>query len=121
MEDEITLAEDGADLCIHCLKPVGYNASFCNHCRAPLSFLAGNVPYYSVFAQGFIFRTAVQEPKNLTTVLGVWAMFGYMASYGALFAVIGICAIYQSTMNYLDYRSQLRIDRKQGEASLESG
>lgn len=48
-------------------------------------------------------------------VLGVWVMFAYMASYGSLFAVVGIFAIYQSTMNYLDYRSQLRIDREENE------
>ena len=146
MGNEITLDEDGADLCIHCLKPVGEHAAFCIHCRAPLGFLAGSVSYYSVIAEGFIYRTAVQQPKRLSVVIGVWVIFGFMAISGAfsvyafhlwaeyykewivtyfqlmygLYSVIGVSAIYQSTMNYLDYRNQLRIDREQGETSSES-
>jgi len=65
-----------SDLCIHCLEPVGHNANFCIHCRAPLGFLAGTVSYYSVFAEGFIMRAAVTRPRNLTTVMGVWVIFG---------------------------------------------
>ena len=64
MEDETTIGEDGADLCIHCLKPVGHNANFCIHCRAPLNFLAGNVPYYSVFAQGLFFARRFKNPQT---------------------------------------------------------
>lgn len=64
------------DLCVHCLEVVGHHANFCIHCRAPLGFLAGTVPYYSVFAEGFILRTAVCKPRNLITVIGVWFIFG---------------------------------------------
>lgn len=131
MDDDFNLDADGADLCIHCLKPIGQHACFCIHCRAPLSFLAGTVSYYSVLAEGFIYRTAVQQPKRLFVVIGVWAVFGSMAISGGmlvwlyhtlgdymaawvimfyqllhgLYTLIGISGVYQSTMNFLEYRN----------------
>ena len=67
---------DGVDLCIHCLEPVGYHAHFCIHCRAPQGFLAATVPYISVFAEGFIWRTAVCSPRHWLSVVGIWFVFG---------------------------------------------
>jgi len=88
------------------------------------------MPFVSIFAEGFIYRTAVREPKRLAVVLGVWMVFGYMALTGALytwlflewagyytgwiadyyfllyggFSLIGISGVYQCTRNYLRYK-----------------
>ena len=141
MNDESEAADNhgGPDLCIHCLEPVGYNANFCVHCRAPLGFLAGVVPYYSVFAEGFILRTAVTQPRNLTTVLGVWVIFGnylimglsmlwislsvypmifsswlngyYLTTYLGMAAIGGV-GVVRCTLNFASYKPVVSLDEE---------
>ena len=132
---------EAVELCIHCLKPTGHRAVFCPHCRAPLGYIAGTLPFVSIFAEGFIYRTAVREPKSLPVVLGVWMVFGYMALTGALyiwlflewaeyytawiadyyfllyggFSLIGISGVYQCTRNYLNIKNKSPLDESQSE------
>jgi len=136
-ESEDDNNHSGPDLCIHCLKPVGHNANFCIHCRAPLGFLAGAVPYYSVFAEGFILRTAVTHPRNLMTVLGVWIIFGnylimglallwvslsvslilrdswvtyYLLAMYAGMVLVGASGVIRCTRNFASYKPVVSLD-----------
>ncbi len=62
-------------LCPSCVKSIPEDAVFCIHCRAPVNFIAGSVPYYQVFAQGYIWRKAAESPQRLIVVIGIWAIF----------------------------------------------
>lgn len=142
---EITEDDDGVgdvgdpqELCVHCVKPVGLNANFCVHCRAPLNFIASTIPYLSVFAEGWILRAGVTEPKNKMTVAGIWLIFlplmtqgyvlwlsyfvswkyvsmahwthWYFLATAAGMMIIGVLAVLRCTKNYLtrENRKQFR-------------
>ncbi|BDS08226.1 hypothetical protein NT6N_32660 [Oceaniferula spumae] len=72
LEDEL----DGPDLCLCCLSPVKHAANFCSDCGAPLGFLAATIPYQRVLAEGYLYRRAIQSPKSILTVSGIWLIFG---------------------------------------------
>jgi hypothetical protein len=45
-------------------------------------------PFERLFAEGFIYRQAADHPRKLITVLGVWFIFGIMASGGLIIMTI---------------------------------
>ena len=47
-------------------------------------------PFERLFAEGFIYRQAANNPRSLITVLGVWFIFGTMGLGGLL--IMGIAA-----------------------------
>ena len=45
-------------------------------------------PFERLFAEGFIYRQAAHRPRRLITVLGVWFIFGMMASGGLMIMIM---------------------------------
>ncbi len=97
------------------------------------------MPYYSVFAEGFILRTAVTQPRNLTTVLGVWVIFGnylimglallwgslsvslmlrdswvsyYLLATYAGMALVGASGVIRCTLNFASYKPVVSLDEE---------
>jgi len=71
-------------LCLNCLAPNSQLANFCHDCGAPLSSFAATGPIESVFAEGHVYRQAVESPRSWIVVVGVWVLFGMMALSGAM-------------------------------------
>jgi len=86
--DTQTPESDEKQLCTSCTTPNEPNANFCIKCGAPLSSYANIAPFERLFAEGFIYRQAAENPRKLIVVLGIWFIFGLMALGGML--VIGL-------------------------------
>lgn len=128
-EDECPTGADEADgdeereLCLVCLEPNEPGTNFCWNCRAPLSSYAAIGPFESIFAEGFIYRAAVERPSRLIVVIGLWVLFGVpnelfgsalIWDHGdlkwttwsfAIFFVAGLIIPIRSTLNYLAFRN----------------
>ena len=78
--------QDGEEqeLCTQCMAGNPPGSHFCRECGAPLSSYAATGPFESLFAEGHLYRRAVEQPQRLVVVLGIWLIFGLMASGGAL-------------------------------------
>ena len=78
--------QDGEEqeLCTQCMACNPPGSHFCRECGAPLSSYAATGPFESLFAEGHLYRRAVEQPQRLVVVLGIWLIFGLMASGGAL-------------------------------------
>lgn len=72
------------ELCTQCMVGNPPGSHFCRECGAPLSSYAATGPFESLFAEGHLYRRAVEQPQRLVVVLGIWLIFGLMASGGAL-------------------------------------
>ncbi|MEM7143734.1 MAG: hypothetical protein AAF591_01285 [Verrucomicrobiota bacterium] len=82
-------------LCPACLELVYENAVLCPHCRASQSFLGGTLPYESIFAEGFIYRRAANNPQSPVVVLGIWIIFGIpVLTFLVSIAVFGMIPFY---------------------------
>lgn len=51
-------------------------------------------PYESIFAEGFIYRQASEQPRSLIVVLGMWLMFGMVMLAGAMLIMIRAGAVW---------------------------
>ena len=109
---------DEKQLCVNCMTPNEPAAHFCAKCGAPLTSYAATGPFESLFAEGHVYRQAAERPRSFVVVLGVWLIFGAMASAGVIlvvlsrdesfiFAVIGafllaisLVMIWKTTRNY---------------------
>jgi hypothetical protein len=69
-------------LCVSCLFPNDPMANFCTECGAPLSSYAATGPFESLFAEGHLYRRAVEQPHRFVVVLGIWILFGTAALMG---------------------------------------
>ena len=124
--------EESKPICIYCLEVVEEHAVFCPHCRAPLSFISAAVPYYNIFAERFILQAAVQKPRSLLSVVGIWVLFGNYLLSGLFlsfftfvefrsaismenlfslapllfYGLVGSIGIFLSTSNYLAWRKE---------------
>lgn len=78
---------DELELCPSCLNGNVPGSHFCADCGAPLSSCAAIMPFERLFAQGHIYRTATDKPKNILVLLGIWLLFG---SHLLVFIAIGI-------------------------------
>lgn len=112
-------------LCTSCGAPNVPSAHFCARCGAPLSSYACMGPFESIFAEGFIYRQAVERPRSLIVVIGMWLLFGTMAVAGAItiamqagiisdligagIAAVSAIMLWKTTRNYLRRKE---IDRK---------
>ncbi len=81
---------DERQLCTSCTEPNVVDAHFCQRCGAPLSPFAMITPFERLFAEGFIYRRAAEEPRRLITVLGIWVLFGIPGLTCLTFATIGL-------------------------------
>ena len=71
-----------AQLCAGCLHQNTLEAHFCAKCGAPLTSYATTGPMESIWAEGYMYRSAVDRPRNLVVVLGVWMLGLAAASFG---------------------------------------
>ena len=110
---------DEKQLCISCMFPNEPSAHFCAKCGAPLTSFASTGPFEHLFAEGHVYRQAAERPHKLIVVLGVWFIFGMMATagmvlvitgrdmgilytaFGALMVVFSVALIWKTTRNYL--------------------
>ena len=56
---------------------------FCAGCGAPLTSFASTQPFERTLAEGFAYRQAVESPRKLIVVAGIWLIFVPMAIGGA--------------------------------------
>ena len=68
-----------AQLCAGCLHRNVESAHFCAQCGAPMTSYAATGPFESIWAEGHMYRSAVEKPRKLVVVLGVW-MLGLTAA-----------------------------------------
>ena len=110
---------DEKQLCTSCMTPNEPTVHFCIKCGVPLSSFATFAPFERLFAEGFIYRQAADNPRRLIVVLGVWLIFSAMALggialvaisldssfvlaiVGAFMLVISLVIIWKTTRNYL--------------------
>jgi hypothetical protein len=62
----------------------------CEHCGAPITPYAHTDPVMGVLSRGFAAHKAVNEPKKLIVVIGMWLWILPMFFIGAWFVVLGI-------------------------------
>jgi hypothetical protein len=79
---------DEQQLCVSCMAPNEPAANFCAKCGAPLTSYASTGPFEPLFAEGAVYRQAAERPRSWVVVLGVWLIFGTMASGGVLWVAI---------------------------------
>ena len=89
LKPEPTPDGEEQELCIQCLTTNGPGSNFCRNCGAPLSSYAATGPFESLFAEGHIYRTATEQPRQLSVVLGIWMIFCSVACGGVLIAASG--------------------------------
>jgi hypothetical protein len=78
------------ELCRTCLTPNPPGAAFCRDCGAPLSSYASTAPFESVFAEGHVYRSAVERPHKPVVLAGVWLQFGGIGLVGAITLYFGL-------------------------------
>ena len=71
------------------MAPNDPDVNFCADCGAPLTSYASTGPFEHLFAEGAVYRQAAERPHNLVVVLGVWLIFGMLASIGLFLLVLG--------------------------------
>lgn len=112
---------NGADVCPACLAELMDGGAFCPACSAPVNPTCAISPFERVFAEGYIYRRAVESPGSWIVLAGicvVWvlllgsglAMVGYEFLYGledpiwkleaAFLTFIGTMGLYHSIRNY---------------------
>ena len=118
-------ADDEKELCRSCLASNEPEAPFCRQCGAPLSSYASTAPFVSLFAEGHVYRSAVERPHRPIIVLGTWLLFGCLGGTGLFTASLGlttdgplvallglfllavsIAIIWRTTINYFKGRRQ---------------
>jgi hypothetical protein len=77
-------------LCVSCMAPNEPSAHFCAKCGAPLTSYASTGPFESLFAEGSVYRSAVERPQKPIVVFGVWLIFGTMTVAGILIASLNL-------------------------------
>ena len=85
---ELEEEHEGADLCLCCLAPTRPVGLFCDDCGAPLGFIATALPFERTLAEGFLLRRAIQEPRHLLTVVGIWCIFGGYTVLGGIWVMV---------------------------------
>ncbi|WP_367873991.1 hypothetical protein [Luteolibacter sp. Populi] len=80
--EEVTIP-DGRDICLNCMAPYGPLMDFCAGCGAPLTSFASTQPFERTLAEGYAYRQAVESPRKLIVVAGIWLIFVPMAIAGA--------------------------------------
>ncbi len=109
---------DEKQLCLNCVFPNETEAHFCANCGAPLSSYAATGPFERIFAEGHVYRQAVEQPRSLVVVVGIWVIFGVPALlgvallsfgrdngfgsvlFGAVLLPISLVIIVKTTQNY---------------------
>lgn len=76
-------------LCVSCMAPNEPSAHFCAKCGAPLTSYASTGPFESLFSEGAVYRQAAERPRSFIVVLGIWLIFGAIASAGVVMIAIG--------------------------------
>ncbi len=59
---------------------------------------ASTAPFESLFAEGHVYRQAVEKPHGLIVVLGMWLIFGTMALVGIGLLLLGRANVVQNVL-----------------------
>ncbi|MCB1234863.1 MAG: hypothetical protein KDM91_07310 [Verrucomicrobiae bacterium] len=63
--DVAEIDDEAVPLCVCCLGELNHDqVVFCPHCFAPIDPLADMVPFYHVFAGGWILRRAIERARE---------------------------------------------------------
>lgn len=121
---------EGRPLCLSCLAPNNEVAHFCLRCGAPLTSYASTGPIERILAEGYAYRQAVERPRKLAVVLGIWLIFGVNAlgavalvgmsqgkgaggiasiAFGVFLFAVSLTVIWRSTRNFLAGRRALAL------------
>jgi hypothetical protein len=85
-----TISEPGGkQLCKSCAALNEPDVNFCVKCGAPLSSYSTIGPFESIFAQGFVYRVAAENPRRFIVVLGIWLIFLPFVLAGAMIIASG--------------------------------
>ncbi len=119
---ETPAESDEKKLCVGCMFPNDPDDHFCAKCGAPMTSYAAIGPFESLFAEGYVYRQAVDRPRKFIVVLGVWLIFGMTAFvsslvmflardmgsqdvfifvFGAFSVPISLVMIWKTTRNYV--------------------
>ncbi|MFT4691779.1 MAG: hypothetical protein ACI9OD_004005 [Limisphaerales bacterium] len=79
--------DDDREICFQCMEANVVGSHFCAGCGAPLSSYASTAPFESIFAQGHVFRRAIEQPQRRIVMIGLWVLFAPGALGLALLAV----------------------------------
>jgi hypothetical protein len=63
-------------ICPSCLTPNPIGQDFCRKCATPLTSHAEIDPIGQIYAQGDVFRKAIDHPHNSTALIGIWIICG---------------------------------------------
>ena len=124
-ETRLIASDGGKHLCKSCAALNYPDADFCVKCGAPLSPYSTVGPFESIFAQGFVYRKAAENPRRFIVVLGIWLLFlpgllgvVIIGNSGALFDVAGgglallsLGIIARTTWNYLATKKPATVDK----------
>ena len=111
-------------LCLSCLSPNEPTAHFCAKCGAPLSSYAATGPFESLLAEGHVYRSAAERPRNGIVVIGMWLIFGTVGLVGgitlardaevgssltgAVMLLVAVALLWRTTWNYF-MRSAVKV------------
>jgi hypothetical protein len=73
---ETTEPETLPVICPSCLTPNSANQHFCQKCGTPLTSHAEIDPMGQIFAQGDVFRKAIDNPRRPIVIVGMWLICG---------------------------------------------
>jgi hypothetical protein len=70
-------SKDAPDpLCPHCLTSIGPFEHFCRQCDGPITCHAATDPIGQIFSLGHLCRRATTSCTRLSTLIGMWLIFG---------------------------------------------
>lgn len=79
-------------LCTHCLAENMPTWNFCQDCGAPMDFCSSTVPFQTIWAEGWVYRQAVERPKPILFI-GILLLFGVPGFAVVLAMLSGAVAI----------------------------
>ena len=68
--------DPGTPLCPSCLAPTEPLQHFCAECGSPLTSHAEIDPIGRIYSMGYTFGKAVDSPRRLIVLVGMWCIFG---------------------------------------------
>jgi len=85
-------------ICPNCLTPNEPIQHFCVRCRTPLTSHAAIDPLGQVYSAGDTYRKAAARPAKLTSLIGMWLIFGPQIP----FLILSLCSTLKSLFAFED-------------------
>ena len=111
--------------CPHCLELNNPNSPNCVKCGGPLLAISTIGPFERIETHGFAQREAINRPKRLIVVIGVWLLWfpALLACIIPVFldpnaafvllpmSILPIIIIFKTTRNYVKYRKEITLNK----------